>query len=410
MLRGKALEDIAEADIHSLIDNQVREDRYIEFKEALPDNKSSAKRKFLATVSSFANTDGGDIVYGVKEKRDEEGNPTGESESVCGVAADNEGLEQQRLSDILDTGLDPRIQGVGYRFVPTNDGATVLVIRVPRSWAGPHMITLEQWSRFYFRDSSGKRPMGVHELRNSFLRAETLSERLRAFRSERIDVLNRREGPVQVCGGPRLLLHLVPLIAFDPGTHVDLGQVHRDYGKLAPLGSASFSGRHNFDGFLTYDGGAREGAMTGYAQLFRNGVIEAADTTFGGLIRKPHCIGERRVSRVIHGDAFECLGLPALGRYLTLQETLGIPPPCAVMLSLANVRGAEIQLSDSRQFRLPTRAARIDREELLVPQLLIEDRAGPLDVSLRPAFDAIWNACGYPRSPNYGDDGTWRQR
>ena len=252
--------------------------------------------------------------------------------------------------------------------------------------------------------------MGVHELRNSFLRSETLSERLRAFRRERIEVLNRREGPVQICGGPRLLLHLVPLVAFDPGTHVDLRLVERDYGKLAPLGSTSFSGRHNFDGFLTYDGSAREGAMTGYAQLFRNGAIEAVDTTFGGQVPLALSSAKGNHRRVIHGDAFEWRVYPSLKQYLALQETLGLPPPCAVMLSLCDVRWAEMELTDSRRFGLPSRGARIDRDELLVPELLIEDGTEPLDRVLQPAFDAIWNACGYPKSYNYSEDGRWKHR
>ena len=242
--------------------------------------------------------------------------------------------------------------------------------------------------------------MGVHELRNSFLRAETLSERLRAFRRERIEVLNRGEAPVQLSGGPNLLLHVIPLVAFDPGTQVDVRLVERDYGKLAPLGGSILSHRYNFDGLVTSDGPALDGGMTGYAQLFRTGVVEAVDTTFVGPIDNAY---------FIRGHTFELSVIEAVSRYLALQQTLGVAPPCSIILSLLGMRGVQMYVGEMDRFVGPSAERGIERSDLVV-QLAVEDLTALTDVLLRPAFDAIWNACGHPRSPNYGEDGRWRQR
>jgi len=69
----KPIDKIAHHDIESLVTNQVRERRTLEYKRELPGNKDSDKNEFLADVSSFANAIGGDLLFGVDEKRDGEG-------------------------------------------------------------------------------------------------------------------------------------------------------------------------------------------------------------------------------------------------------------------------------------------------------------------------------------------------
>ncbi len=49
----------------------------------------------------------------------------------------------------------------------------------------------------------------------------------------------------------------------------------------------------------------------------------------------------------------------------------------------------------------------IDRDILLLPEIVIESYDVIAEDILRPCFDSIWNACGFPRSPNYDDTGEW---
>ena len=49
----------------------------------------------------------------------------------------------------------------------------------------------------------------------------------------------------------------------------------------------------------------------------------------------------------------------------------------------------------------------IDSDILLLPEIVIEDYEVSAKDILRPCFDSIWNACGFPRSLNYNDAGEW---
>jgi predicted HTH transcriptional regulator len=53
------------ADIQRLITNAVPESRTLEYKQTLKIGSDGDKKEFLADVSAFANTDGGDIIYGL---------------------------------------------------------------------------------------------------------------------------------------------------------------------------------------------------------------------------------------------------------------------------------------------------------------------------------------------------------
>lgn len=61
----KALNAITEEDLQALIINGVAEGRTIDYRSDLPGNSDGDKKELLADVSSFANTGGGDLVFGM---------------------------------------------------------------------------------------------------------------------------------------------------------------------------------------------------------------------------------------------------------------------------------------------------------------------------------------------------------
>ncbi|GAH96739.1 unnamed protein product, partial [marine sediment metagenome] len=99
--------EIGENDLNALVTNQVIESKTIEYKESLPGNSLSDKKKFLANVCSFANTAGGDFILDITEDRD-----SGIPKSVNGVDIPNVDKEKNRLSSLIRDGIEPRIWGV----------------------------------------------------------------------------------------------------------------------------------------------------------------------------------------------------------------------------------------------------------------------------------------------------------
>ena len=50
----------------------------------------------------------------------------------------------------------------------------------------------------------------------------------------------------------------------------------------------------------------------------------------------------------------------------------------------------------------------IDRGMVADSEVVIDSMSADPVQALRPCFDAIWNACGYPHSANYTADGQWK--
>lgn len=80
-------------------------------------------------------------------------------------------------------------------------------------------------------------------------------------------------------------------------------------------------------------------------------------------------------------------------------------PPAAVALTLINVKGCEITRGtfDFGKF-YP-----IDRDHLILPETIVEAFDEKPGKVLKPMFDLVWNACGYPKSKNFDDEGNWIQ-
>ncbi len=398
----KAIDAITKSDIEALIENAVREGRTIEYKRDLPGNSDNDKREFLADVSSFANAGGGDLLYGVSEV---DGTPEEARGLDCNIDA-----EMLRLENIVRDGLEPRIPGVHMRPVDGFPEGSVILIRIPKSWSAPHMVTFKNLSRFFSRNSAGKYQMEVSEIRSAFSLSEALPERMKRFRDERLGRIIADETPVLLCEGARLILHILPVTSFSPGFSLDVSTLSAHTGNLRPIGRGGWNPRFNLDGFMTYRDHTTYAKFSAYCQIFRSGQIELVYTDFvsgheGGKL----FIASLRYKR----DAIE-----AVLAYLGVLKALDVPCPLSILLSMVGVSGARIVVQPADPYYVHAAnydAAPIDRDTLILPDILIEDYDSVSDESevaraLRPAFDAVWNACGYPHSFNFDEEGNWKSR
>lgn len=387
-LTGIRLEDITEKELQSLVDNQVRENKVLEYKEALPGNANDDKKEFLADVSAFANASGGDLLFGIREK-------DGVASEVCGVDAPNLDQEKQRLENILRHGLEPRIPGIAIQEIPLSTSKIVLLLRIPRSWAMPHRITFKARPQFYSRNSAGKSPLDTTGIRNAFVVSGTRIERIRNFRVERLSKIVAGETPAPLMQPSEVVLHIVPIGAFDPSNTIDLALVEK-YG-IQPISGKHQPCRYNFDGIVS---SMPYGKDCSYVQIFRDGAVEAVNTIM--------LHGDRdKEGHYLYGEDEHVLVEAIIG-YLKLQHQLAVEPPLFIMLSYLGVSGRKMPYGKPGDIMMGSDP--IDRDTLLIPEVMIQNFDSDVPETMRPIFDTIWNATGFPRSLNYDETGKWIEK
>jgi hypothetical protein len=386
----KNINEITENDLQELIDNSVSEKKTLEYKQSLPGNSDADKKEFLADISSFSNASGGDLIYGITEDRNK-----GIPKKLEGLTIENADQVITRLENMIRDGIKPRILGIDIQAIKVLKTKIALLIRIPKSWNSPHRVTFKGHEKFYTRSTTGKYPMDVAELRTAFNLSETITERIRKFREDRISKIFSNETPVPFYDNAKVVLHLIPIISFNPAQRYEINKITSHPEKLEPISHAGFNNRYNLDGFLTYSGD-EEGKTYSYVQLFNNGIIEAVE----GKYLDPHRYDGRLL---IYGTAYENKLIESLSIYLSALKELNIELPIFIFLTLVGIKGYLMFVGEKR-FNVQGNSG-IDRDILLLPEVIIENYdTAPEDV-LRPCFDALWNACGFSKSPNYDDAG-----
>lgn len=392
MIEAK-FDDISADHIRALIENEIREGRTIEYKERLPGDGTDDRREFLVDVSSFANASGGDILYGVTDKRDGENKPTGVPARAAGLGGCNIDAEVLRLEALIRDGISPRVQQVRVRSVDGFDDGPIMIVRIPRSWESPHMVSFRNHSRFYSRNSAGKYQLDVAEIRSAFAVSEALPERIRRFRDDRLARIVADETPALLFDEAKIVMHAMPLASFSGTFQLDpaaMGGEQERLEQAVPFGRQ----RYNIDGYLLHGHPDQSGKCYGYCQIFRNGVIE---WTNADMLRTDD--GQKEIASAYLEDQLIKTATAALAS----MKSLDAPLPIVVMLAMLGVRGFTLYV-DRRRF---TREAHpIDRDTLIFPDVAFEDYESDVPTTLRPIIDALWNACGFRGSPYYSDDGV----
>ena len=394
----KPFEEINKDDIDSLIENSVIESKSIEYKLTLPGNSEGDKKEFLADISSFANASGGDIVYGIREKK-EAGKNTGEPEEIIGLGDINVDKEKGRIENIIRDGIEPRINGISIKPIEGFPKGPVLLIKIPNSWLSPHMIKFKGSQRFYSRNSHGKYPMDVTELRQAFALSKSLPEKIRHFRDGRIAKIIADETPLPMLDNPKIVLHVLPITALDISTNIDLKLFNKYSENFWPIYVMGRDQRYNLDGILTFTN-AGATPYKSYLQLFRSGSLEAVEAS---ILDESHGQG-KVIPSISFGDEI----IESLGKYLKGLEGFGVGLPIFIMLTLIGVKDYEIPKNG--WLGAVSRPTYIDRDLVHLPEVIVDSFATTPDVILRPIFDALWQSAGFAFCPYYNDEGRWKPK
>jgi predicted HTH transcriptional regulator len=127
------LRDARQSHLEQLVSEQAREGPHLEFKRELPGAwTSDVKQEFLADVVAFANSGGGDLVFGIEEDGD------ARAAALRPSGLGDVDFEVRRLQDFLLNSVEPRLPGVEVHAITVSSvdaEGPIFVVRVPQSWA-----------------------------------------------------------------------------------------------------------------------------------------------------------------------------------------------------------------------------------------------------------------------------------
>ncbi len=379
---------ISGADLERLRTAGFREGKEIEYKEKLNLANDEQKRKFVASIASFANASGGELVFGVRAEN-------GVPKELVPLEAFEPDRDILRLRDIIRAHIDPPLFGVEFKEVRLKAGHA-LVIRVPRGWHGAHIVTFGDDNRFYARDQNGRVLMNVAEIRAAFTVSEALAERIRRFRAERFSAIRAGEIPLNLEPGPKFVLHLLPLRSLEPGFRANLHALLAGQ-SFQPMKGASGRGHtHDVEGCYVFE--TIQGHPSfGYSLAFRTGAIEVVHSFIGAQLQ----------NRLIPNPGFEEDLLTFLPRCIGWLRLAEVEAPVAVALSLLDIKDFILDRVIDR-FKFGVR--KIRQRDLIIPDVLMESFDEPPASVLRPICDAVWHACGLERSFNFDEEGQFKSQ
>jgi hypothetical protein len=121
VLDAISLDEIKEQQLNSLVSLRIKESPNLEYKLKLNIASETEKRELCKDLSALANSQGGHILFGIKETN-------GDPISVDGIQYDD--TIGTRLRQIITTGISPRMQNVREKSVSLKNGKRVLILKI----------------------------------------------------------------------------------------------------------------------------------------------------------------------------------------------------------------------------------------------------------------------------------------
>lgn len=367
------LDTINEAALRSLVENQVSERSDLEYKRDLPGRGDEEVKEFLADVTSLANAQGGDLLFGMNEAE-------GVASELVGLEVGDPDAEILRLENSLRSNVAPRLIGVRSHWVPLADGRGALLLRVPGSMNAPHQVVFKNSRRFWGRSSRGKYEMDVHELRHAFTQSEQLPHRFRDLHEQAISMARGTDMPFAVQAGPTAVITIAPLGLFREEKRI---AIQRDHA-VVPFRPQGYSGTDMIEGVLLYSAPNRQtGETFSFALTHRSGRVDSAFSI--GELREGN---DGQQLRRVFPAMFE-EGLLQMARSTENQlRQFGIEGPWVVLATVIDVQ--EFVVAENWVFQ----SAPAFRNRALLGQLVL-DRIE--EERFRPIAENLWLLFGEHR-------------
>ncbi|ADR37750.1 putative transcriptional regulator (plasmid) [Oceanithermus profundus DSM 14977] len=384
---------LTEEDLRSLIDREVSEGPYLDYKREADLGTKGGRKEAAKDAAAFANAYGGYLIYGVEEEG-------GVPKELVGMELDDPDRAASTLEHAIRDLTEPAVE-VHAQPVRLEDGNYAIVVEVPRSLNAPLMAD----GRFYRRVGRSSERMSYMDVRRAFAEKGDVIRKMRERLRQRIDDLESGYGPVRWELWAGALLYVASVPTYDAAAVRVLGP--EELHSIRWL--SAFAGRyrlgHHADGLLAAE--EREphvdfALMTHEGELF-HGV--------GPLREYTHCKQHGEEPQCIDAHAIELNVTRMLRKNLPRLGDVGFEGPYYLALVLVRAHGYRIGK--------PRYSGReLQRPFLLLDQLLLDDdveaiakassderdeeawQRGTRVVAarLQPVLDRLWQAGGFTHS------------
>ena len=212
-INGKSFLECDYSDLQLLIDNtDYRENQYIDYKKVFAFNevkdkhlKEGKKAEFRNDICSFANAEGGYLIFGISDDK-------GCASEITGIPIPKNDTDNFELM-IRNTlnGIYPRKPNVQIRFVTISDNNYVVIIYIKRDSFAPYThIENERNYKFYKRTGNGKSIIPYVELRNMFNQSLSLDNEILLYRKKRIKYYNDQSETENDSYSKFMLFYIIP--------------------------------------------------------------------------------------------------------------------------------------------------------------------------------------------------------
>ena len=262
-----------------------------------------------------------------------------------------------------------------------------MIVRVPRSWSAPHRVTFLKDMKFYVRNSVGKHPMSVDELREAFAFSASFAERMRAFRDGRVRAIETYQLPFDVFRGPKITVLIVPWSAILDPLDLDI-QDRRIDAYIHPLPVSGWNHQFCLEGVAMIPS---DNPVSAYAMVFRTGVVEFVSPIYGPSADWTW------IQRVV----FE-----TWKQFVAFAKSFGVEPPFSVFVTM--IEAADLRLSTD-PYSFPTPRPPIRQNIVRLPEELVrlDDFEKP-EVLFKRVLKVAANVFGLAKWPSYDANGNYQ--
>jgi hypothetical protein len=170
-----------EAYIYHLVDDGIPETWKLDYKREISLTAEKDKLEIAKDITSFANTAGGTLIYGIAEQK------VNNNDDMC-IPVEPIGIDPipnliSKIENILYDTVSPRLQSLVIKEVPYNRhaGKVVYIVWHPESPLAPHMVYGYGDYRYYRRGQLRTIKMNEQDIRDKYVQGQHLRDKVQEF-------------------------------------------------------------------------------------------------------------------------------------------------------------------------------------------------------------------------------------